>query len=109
MSFTGTDRPALKYLKLVRGLIAEKWYDIGLELLEQKDEQAVKTIKKNPSGSNLTECCTEMLELWLDKQPNASWNQLIETLKTPGIDLNTAASKIEDMLLSSTKGNELYS
>ena len=44
--FQGTDHPAFKYLRFVRDLIADRWYDIGLELLEQKDERAVNIIKK---------------------------------------------------------------
>ena len=100
----GSDRPALKYLRFVRDLITDRWYDIGLELLEQKDEKAVKIIKKENPG-DISECCTEILELWLNRSPNATWNQLIEALKAPGIELNDAASKIEGMLLSSTEGN----
>ena len=34
----GSDYPAFKNLRFVRDLIADRWYDIGLELLEQKDE-----------------------------------------------------------------------
>ena len=100
----GSDHPAFKYLRFVRDLIADRWYDIGLELLEQKDEKAVNIIKKNNAG-NIAECCTEMLELWLNKQPNATWNQLINALKAPGIELNNAASKIEGMLLPSAEGS----
>ena len=74
-----------------------------MELLDQKDEKAVNIIKKNNAG-NISECCTEMLELWLNRQCNATWNQLIEALKAPGIELNDAASKIEGMLSSSTGG-----
>jgi len=88
----------------VRDLVADKWYDIGLELLEQKDEQTIKMIKRNNSG-NVAECCTEMLELWLNRQPNATWNQLIKGLRAPGIELNSTASKIEKMLLS--EGNNI--
>ena len=87
----------------MRDLITDKWYDIGLELLEQKDENAVKIIKNNPG--DISKYCTEMLELWLNKSPNATWNQLIEAIKAPGIELNDAASKIEGMLLPSNEGN----
>ena len=40
-----------------------------------------------------------MLDLWLMKQPTASWNQLIEALRQPGINLGTLATKIEQVLL----------
>ena len=45
-------------------------------------------------------CCTEMFQLWLSKQPRASWNQLIDSLRQPGIDLNRLANEIEQMLKS---------
>ncbi|XP_065885365.1 glycylpeptide N-tetradecanoyltransferase-like isoform X2 [Dysidea avara] len=44
-----------------------------------------------------------MLELWLHKQPKATWNQLIEALKAPGIELDDVASEIEGIFESSTK------
>ena len=72
--------------------------------MEQKDEKAVNIIKKNNAG-NITECCTEMLELWLNRQPSAIWNQLIEVVKAPGIELKNAVSEIEGMLLPSAEGN----
>ena len=87
----------------MRDLITNRWYDIGLELLEQKDENAIKIIKENTG--DISKCCTEMLELWLNRSPIATWDQLIEALKAPGINLNDAASKIEGMLLPSTEGN----
>ena len=87
----------------MRDLITDRWYDIELELLEQKDEKAIKIILKNTG--DISECCTEMLDLWLTRLPDATWNQLIEALKAPGIELNDAASKIKGMLLPSTEGN----
>ena len=39
-----------------------------------------------------------MFDLWLKKQPTASWNQLIEALRQPGIELDTLASNIEQIL-----------
>ena len=41
--------------------------------------------------------CTKMFQLWLNKQPKASWNQLIVSLRY--IDLDHLATKIEQMLL----------
>jgi len=96
-STIGSDRPALKYLRYVRESIASKWYDVGLELLDQKDERALGIIKKNNAG-NFSECCAEMMKLWLHRQPHATWNQLIEALKASGIELNNTASEIEAML-----------
>ena len=103
--YTGSDHPELKYLyRHVRDSVAVKWRNIGVELLEQNDVEKLNLIKMNNAG-DASECCGEMLELWLHRQPNASWNQLIEALRAPGIKLNDVASKIEGMLASSIEGN----
>lgn len=90
-------------MRHVRELICPKWYDIGLELLDHNDAKYLRAIKESYS-SNVKKACQEMLELWLDRQPKATWNQLIEALKAPNIELNKAAFDIEKMLVPSTKG-----
>ena len=67
----------------------------------------MRIIKTNNSG-NVSECCAEMLQLWLDRQPNATWSQLIEALRSPGIKLNDVASKLEGMLLPSVEGTRIH-
>ena len=71
-------------------------YDIG-------DEAVLDAIKKNYGDAN--KCAAEMLRLWLARKPEASWNQLLETLREPGIKLNALAAKIEGML---SKGMYMY-
>ena len=93
----GGGRPARKYLKDVRSLFAKNWYDVGLELLDPEDENQLDMIETSKSG-NPNDCCVDMLHLWLQKQPNATWNQLIEALKSPGIELCDVAAKIDGML-----------
>ena len=101
----GTDYPALKYLyKYIKIDIANDWYEIGVELFDAEDVPVLNTIKKNhPEDAN--KCAAEMLQLWLDRKPEASWNQLLETLREPHIKLNTLAAKIEEML---SKGTYMY-
>ena len=95
--YAGYNRPALKLLnKFVRKDVSFKWYDLGLELLEQEDEEKLYKIKCN-NPSNVDECCTEMFQLWLRKCTNATWNQLIQALKE--VELNNLAATIEGMLL----------
>ena len=96
---TGCDRPALKYLnRYVRREASSKWHDLGLELLEPEDEGSLNDIKRN-NPSDVGECCKEMFQLWLEKDPSASWNQLILSLREPSVGLNHLASKIERMLI----------
>ena len=75
-----------------------KWHDLGIELLDSTDYENLDTIEAE-HPSDLNKCCTKMFKLWLKKQPTASWHQLIESLRQPGIELGTLASKIEQMLL----------
>ena len=44
-----------------------------------------------------TRQCTEMLLYWLQSHSNATWNDLIEALKTPGVDLHNVASTVENI------------
>ena len=73
------------------------WYDLGLQLLDPEDETKLDTIKNNNPG-NANGACTEMFSLWLHKNPLASWNSLISTIKGPGIEKHDVACKIEQML-----------
>ena len=92
----------LKYLyKYVRADIATKWYDVGLELLDVEDEPALDVIKVNSSG-DVDKCTAAMLQLWLKRKPDASWNQLIEAFRAPNIKLEALASKIEGILFQGT-------
>ena len=94
---TGYDRPALKLLnKHVRKDVSSKWHDLGLELLEQEDEEKLNEIETN-NPNDVSKCCKEMFQLWLRKCTNATWNQLIQALKM--VELNNLAVKIEGMLI----------
>ena len=107
----GADKPNLLYLnRHVRDSIATKWHDVGIELLEQGSEKALQLITANkPGNGNVSACCAEMLQLWLSRQPNATWNQLICALRSPGIQLNDVAMEIEGRLLPSSEGDYLTS
>ena len=95
----GTDRPGLKYLnRYVKTFITAQWFDIGVDLLDVKDEPALQSIRVDHPG-NSGKCTTEMLELWLRVKPDASWNQLIQTFRQPNISLEFLATDIESKLL----------
>ena len=78
------------------------WQDVGVELLDPdyEPEKMLHVIKTNNAG-NVKECCGEMLRLWLDKHPTATWDQLLKALRAPGIELNDLASKVQRKLLPS--------
>ena len=94
----GTERPTLKDLYThVKCKISDKWYDIGVALLDHGDVSDLDIIKENLHGK-VEECAAEMLNLWLARKPTASWGELLEALRKPNIKLNTLAAKIDDML-----------
>ena len=95
----GHQQPELKYLhRYVRGSVGMKWHDLGIELLDSNDYKKLDIIEAE-HPTDLSKCCTKMFNLWLQKQLTASWNQLIEALRQPGIELDVLASNIEQMLL----------
>ena len=65
---------------------------------EREDEKKLDAIKAEQGNDN-TEHAIKMLQYWLEKKPNGSWNDLIRVLRLSHIGLNTTAGEIEDMLL----------
>ena len=90
------NRPEIKFLnRHVREQLCEKWKDLGIELLGVGSNDALNVIQSN--NSDVTKCCSAMFQLWLDRQPTASWRQLIEALKH--LQLNYLAYQIESKLM----------
>ena len=106
--FAGHQKPYLRFLnRYVRGLVGLKWHDLGIELLDSDDIEQLDIIEAE-HGSDLDKCCTKMFQLWLRKQPTASWNQLIEALRGPDIELHALASNIEQILLQPKSQGYLF-
>ena len=80
--------------------VIPKWYEIGLKLLKEEQEQHLDVIKSDHPGDN-TACCTEMFWYWLRSNDDASWLQLIDALHSPAIELYTVASKLEKIFAGS--------
>ena len=95
--------PKASYLnKHVRDKIcaseARKWEDLGRELLDDDDMPALAARTHNMSEK---QCCSEMFKLWLERQPEASWRQLIAALRV--LKLNRLAGDVENLLIQSPK------
>ena len=79
--------------------ISTKWYQMGILLklnvkkLNEIEEESKKTTDK----------VLKMYELWLDTNPQATRQQIVETLKMDAIEENTLAQNYE------TKLRELHS
>ena len=77
--------------------VADKWRDIGVHLLHPTiiDDRVLEVIKADHPCS-VEGCCKSMFEKWLNTQKDASWNQLVEAIKSIG--LHTLASSLGDVI-----------
>jgi len=64
--------------------VATKWYDLGVQLRLNVDQ--LNIIKANNPGDTET-CCSEMYQLWLRSDSQASLEKLAMALKDTGFDV----------------------
>ena len=95
-SITVYSKPTIKVLQSAKiiSAIGPKWYELGIALLDEDQLMQLKTIKSN-NNNEVARCCTEMLMYWLETDSNATWNDLVEALKSPGVELNSVATMVE--------------
>ena len=80
-------------------LVCTEWYDLGLELLDSKNEKVLDIIETNHKIEGVQICCRKMFDEWL-KSDNVSWDKLVAALRK--INQHHAASEIEKLFKSQT-------
>ena len=75
--------------------IITRWRDLGLELVDSN--KILKVIETN-HPSDIDTCCRLMFEKWLEKTPDANWNQLVTALNN--IEMATAADAVRKLFKS---------
>ena len=94
----GKGRPSLKTLHdHVVMKVADRWKDLGVQLL-QSDQQHILNIIATDHPNDAVKCCKCVLEKWLETAPDATWNQLIEALRSPSVHLIHLADQLEQMI-----------
>ena len=96
--YTGDSRPILRDLyDQVVPSIADKWKDLGVQLLDPSliDQRVLEVIAADHPHS-VEDCCESVFEKWLNTQEDASWQQLLEALKS--VQLDYLSSQIENKL-----------
>ena len=68
---------------------------MGIALLNDDQLKRLEIIKTN--DSEVTRRCTALLIYWLETHSNATWHQLAEALRSPGVELNNVATMVEDL------------
>ena len=77
--------------------VAKKWKELGVQLLRSNQTNQLDIIAAN-HPQDVVRCCKCVLEKWLETNTGATWNQLIEVLKGPGVQLDYFAGELEQML-----------
>ena len=90
-----SSKPTLKKLQQTKIITAvgSKWYELGIELLNEDQLTQLDIIKTN--NHEVTRCCAEMFLFWLRSHSTATWQNLVEALKAPGVELNDVAATVE--------------
>ena len=104
IAFTGRDRPSLKdlYDHVVMN-VASKWRDLGVQLLRPDQETILDIIEKD-CPHDAASCCKRVFKDWLDTTTDATWNELIRALRSPSVQLDYVASKLEQKMVTECKG-----
>jgi len=97
ITVTGHHRPELRQLNRYVLQVCHMWQDIGIQLLDPRHVQEVQLLRT--SREDQRTCCMLMFQLWLDRQPSATWSDLLQALREPHIGLNFVASTIEEEIL----------
>ena len=75
---------------------AAHWWYLGIQLLKSR-MGTLSTIKAN-YPQDVNRCCQALLEKWLESQSDASWDQLIEALESPLVEMVYLAERIKSRL-----------
>ena len=90
-----SSKPTLKKLQQTKIITAvgSKWYELGIELLDEDQLTQLDIIKTN--NNEVTRRCAEMFLFWLRTHSTATWQNLADALKAPGVELNDVAATVE--------------
>ena len=85
--------------------VATEWFELGVELFNERDEYMLNTIDTDHKKDKKR--CLEMFRKWLVTYDNTSWHQILEALKSSGVQLRSVAAELEKNLIG--KKNNLCS
>ena len=91
----------------VVGRVAKKWKELGAQLLRSDQTYVLDIIATNHAQDVVCRCQC-VLEKWLESSVDATWNQLIEALRRPGVGLNYFARELEQRLKPECKIIAMY-
>ena len=78
---------------------AIKWRDLGVQLLRPDQEKMLDIIAAD-HPHDVVSCCKSVLKKWLDTTSDATWNEFIRALRSPGVQLDYLAGQLEQMMIT---------
>ena len=98
--FTVNSKPTKeKLLDHVVPHVTPYWYDLGVKLLKVEQESQLDVIESTYADDK--KCCKKMFWYWISTNTDASWQKLVEALRSPAVELPVVAADIEKMLTGS--------
>ena len=82
--------------------VADKWKDLGVQLLPSDQERMLCIIEAN-HPHDVVSCCKRVFDKWLDVTEDPRWNMLIKALNSPSVQLDYLAGQLEKMLITECK------
>ena len=73
--------------------VGPKWYQLGIALLDEEHMSQLKIIKKD--NDDEIGRCTDLFIFWLQSQSNPTWYQLVQALRSNGVNLENVATTLE--------------
>jgi len=93
--YSRDSRPTLRDLnRYIIPLVAAKWYDLGLELMDVGQEKSLEIIEQD-NKHDVISCCRKMMAVWLQMSDTATWDQLVNAAQS--VKLNDAVRAIENL------------
>ena len=103
VAYIGSGRPSLTDLyNLVVNNVADKWRDLGVQLLRPDQEKFLDIIAAD-HPHDVVSCCKCVLKKWLDTTTDATWNELIRALRSRNVQLDYLAGQLEQTELTTAK------
>ena len=94
ISLIDLSKPRLNDLEIiVVPKISNKWYEIGIQLFTESHLPRLDEIRLTYSNDH--QSCINMLRLWLEITPGATWDDVIHALRAPGLELLSTADDVE--------------
>ena len=82
--------------------VAGKWKDLGVQLLPPEMVDIIAADHPH----DVVSCCKCVLKKWRETATDATWNQLINVLRSSSVQMDYFAGQLEQMLILEHHGND---